>query len=235
MGTFNIKTIQAGGGRSLANVQLFVEPGTWTKPTDVDYIYVEVIGGGGGGGHGSAANPNPAGLQGGCGGFGIGYMDVQNLDPGSVPVTVGNGGVGGGPTVAPPAAAATNGTGSSFGTYLVSTFGTAGASGPGALAPAIGVSGSASGPAMVWNNYDFLNAGAPQYPSGQQGASTNPSYEGAHHGAGVGLGSMNFGLSTSYNLCGLGGAGGAGSDPGPKTAGRNGGAGQVRVWGYSSS
>ena len=42
-----------GGGGAALNYQEFTTNGTWTKPDDVTWVEVEVIGGGGGGGSGS--------------------------------------------------------------------------------------------------------------------------------------------------------------------------------------
>jgi len=228
MGTFNINTIQASGGRSLANVQVFSAPGTWVKPTDVDYIYIEVIGGAGGGGHGSGPNPNPAGQPGGCGGFGLGYMDVQNLDPASVPVTVGVGGVGG----QAPVGGAAAGTSSSFHTYLISTGGGLGSSGPAVYVR--GVGGSASGPAMVWHDP------SPPQPNTARQTQVPHDMKVPYVGDNSGLGSMNFGLGDNKGKAGVGGVGGVGGwQPGPTSpptsmVGTTGGDGLVAVWGYSS-
>ena len=56
----------AGGGAS-PRTQLFVNPGTWTKPSGVDRVEVVVIGGGGGS---PAGNWNPGGNPGGTSSFG---------------------------------------------------------------------------------------------------------------------------------------------------------------------
>jgi hypothetical protein len=78
---------------SLHAIQQFAAGGTWTKPADVNSVYVEVWGGGGGGGT-AAANASRGG--GGSGAFSAGIVSVT----GNVTVTVGgagtaNGGAGG--------------------------------------------------------------------------------------------------------------------------------------------
>lgn len=91
-----------GSGRrvtpSLPNVyeKEFLAPGTWTKPANVSFVEVLLVGGGEGGG---GFHPTPANGSGGSGGgVGIFYVPVS----GPVPVTVGAGGSGGiGTTLVP--------------------------------------------------------------------------------------------------------------------------------------
>jgi hypothetical protein len=105
---------QAGGGGGLQSVQVFTSDGTWTKPSGITKIVVEVVSGGGGGG---AASVNSViGGGGGSGGYGKKLIDVTAIA--SETVTVGAGG-----------AASSGGDGgdggtSSFGAHVsvVSTF-----------------------------------------------------------------------------------------------------------------
>ena len=84
-------------------MQAFTGSGTWTRPSNVRYIKVQIIGGGGGGsGHGES---------GGAGGYSERVLDVTGI--GSVGVTIG-GEVGG----TYYSGAGGNGNGSSFGPYL---------------------------------------------------------------------------------------------------------------------
>ena len=71
------------------SVQVFTTSGTWTKPTDITKIIVEVQGAGGGGGGGGVSK----GDGGGGGGYARKFLDVTNID--TVTVTVGAAGAGG--------------------------------------------------------------------------------------------------------------------------------------------
>jgi len=63
---------------NITSMQVFTSSGTWTRPPDVRYIHVKVVGGGGGGsGHAES---------GGAGGYSERIIDVQPTT--SVPVTV---------------------------------------------------------------------------------------------------------------------------------------------------
>ncbi len=95
-----------GGAPSTENIsgmQVFTSSGTWNKPSGVKYIKVQVVGGGGGAsGHGES---------GGAGGYSEKIINVQSIS--SVSVTVAgevNGTYYRG--------GASNGNGSSFGSYL---------------------------------------------------------------------------------------------------------------------
>ena len=95
--------LSAGNNGNITSMQIFSSTGTWTKPTDVRYIHVQVVGGGGGGsGHGEG---------GGAGGYSEKVIDVQSVS--SVAVTV-SGEVNG----TYYSGAGDNGGTSSFGSYL---------------------------------------------------------------------------------------------------------------------
>ena len=77
-----------------ANFQRFTTTGstqTWTKPTGVTLIYMELIGGGGGGGGGSSDNKSQSG-GGGGGAFQWGIYDAAYI-PATLTVSVGAGAV----------------------------------------------------------------------------------------------------------------------------------------------
>jgi hypothetical protein len=87
----------------VASIQVWTGNGTWTRPTGVRYIKVQVQGGaGGGGGHGEG---------GAAGGYAERFLDVTGIE--SVGITIGGG--GGGTYYS---GAAGNGGGSSFGPYI---------------------------------------------------------------------------------------------------------------------
>ena len=68
----------------LISVQVFTSNGTWTRPTGITRVRVQLVGGGGGGtGHGEA---------GGAGGYSERYLDVTSIS--SVAITIGGGGGG---------------------------------------------------------------------------------------------------------------------------------------------
>ena len=72
-------------------------PHTWTKPANLSYIKVEVIGGGGGGGGAddTASTEGASGGGGGGGGYAMSYFKASEL-PSTCTATVGDGGPGGG-------------------------------------------------------------------------------------------------------------------------------------------
>lgn len=103
-----------GTGR-LLGVQAFSISGTYVKSAGVKKIIVEAVGGGGASGNLSATSSNNCGISaaGSPGAYGKAfyYQDI----PGSVPVTIGSGGVGG----AGPYGSGGDGGQTSFGSLLV--------------------------------------------------------------------------------------------------------------------
>ena len=82
-----ISITSRSGGTSM---QVFTASGTWTQPTGVTQVDVEVVGGGGSGGGTSSGAGNLAGGGGGAGGYARALVSVS----GNVTVTVGTGGAG---------------------------------------------------------------------------------------------------------------------------------------------
>ena len=121
----------AGGG---GNFQVFTSSGTWTKPSGVNFVYVEVIGAGGGGG-GGAGGPNvssPDYRNGGAGGGGGARATkiIRAADLGAtVAVTVGTGGSGGAGGASGSGSGGNTGGLSSFGTHVVAQGGRGGGGG----------------------------------------------------------------------------------------------------------
>ena len=71
----------------LASVQVFTSSGTWTRPTGVTKVIIEVQGGGGGGGIGASADYNMGGAS---GGYCKKFLDVSSISTSTI--TVGSGG-----------------------------------------------------------------------------------------------------------------------------------------------
>ena len=79
----------AGGLGGIASVQTFTSSGTWTKPTGVTKVMVEVQGAGGSG----SGSPNTEDCQGGSGGgYAKKLLDVSSIS--SATITIGTGGAG---------------------------------------------------------------------------------------------------------------------------------------------
>jgi len=81
----------AGGLGGLASVQTFTSSGTWTKPTGVTKVIVEVQGAGGGGSQNSSVNGRC--ISGGGGGYAKKFLDVSSISTSTI--TVGAAGTGG--------------------------------------------------------------------------------------------------------------------------------------------
>jgi hypothetical protein len=101
-----------------ANMQVFDTSGTWTPPSGVTKVYVQVWGSGGGGGGGTALS-GMGGVGGGAGAYGAAFITLSNSN--TVTVTIGAGGAKGNS-----GAAGSNGNSSSFGGYISATGGSGG-------------------------------------------------------------------------------------------------------------
>ncbi|MFT3972182.1 MAG: DUF2793 domain-containing protein [Amaricoccus sp.] len=213
-----------GGGR-LKSVQKFTASGTWTRPSGIRLIVVEVIGGGGGGGGVSGAASSIGAAGGGGGGA---YNSLLIEDPAaSYVVVVGSGGSSGANT------GGTGGTGgsSSFGGSICAADGGDGGVGQTAGTAAgfsAGGAGGAASPTTTpkWGHGAVGQVG--QRISGAVGAS----------GAGAAGPMGGGGVARIASSGGAGGiAPGAGGSGGLSTsatarAGGGGGAGLVVVWEY---
>ncbi|MEK9154790.1 MAG: glycine-rich domain-containing protein [Patescibacteria group bacterium] len=207
--------IGGGGGGSAGNMKLFQASGTWTKPSGVNTVYVQVAGGGGGGG----SYQGGVGSGGGGGGYVEGIIDVSSIS--SVPVTVGTGGAGS----AVWNISGGNGGSSSFGSFVVAT---GGAGGRSYNYPGIG--GSFSGPNAFNGSNGGSGAGGRYYDYFNGRWVNNGNSSGGPSGSGISGGSGGVVGGNRIGGNGSRGSGGGGS-VGPDTGG-NGGSGFVMVREY---
>jgi len=195
-----------GGISPFKNWQIFTSSGTFTVPTGITRLFVEVVGGGGGGAGSGTLSGN---VGGGGGGGGYAARLITGLTPGAeIAVTVGSGGSGGS------GGNGTTGGTSSFGAYLSATGGERGYRGSDYSAGGMGGAGSGG---------DFNAAG-------DCGASVarNCGFGGSgggsvYGGGGIGAAGDSGGTSGQF----YGGGGGGSCSPGGGT--RNGGNGRAGV------
>jgi hypothetical protein len=179
-------------------IQVFTSNGTWTRPSNVDVVWVTMCGGGGGGGSG-------AGYGGGGGGGGnclIHYpVDVSSVS--SVAVTVGSGGAGG-----TNGNSGSNGGDSTFGSFLTAVGGGGGSSGANYNAAGgrgMGTGGNGGNGSMNANGSNSLVGGVGGV--GIAGGGGGGGYGGSKGGDG-GANYNNGGNGIGYGSGGGGGGGG---------------------------
>ena len=190
-------------------VRVYTSSDTWTKPSGLKYVEVEVVGGGSGGG-GSSNNNGGRGAGGGGGGYSRKIVAVASLGA-TETVTVGAAGAAGTST-----GAGSAGGNSIFGAHATANAGSGGAAGD--TSPIAGGSGgtSASGDVNI---------------SGQQGGDAAAAGTTTSSGAGgssvLGLG----GASKAVEGAGIAGSGyGAGGSGGSRsTSSYGGGAGTAGI------
>ncbi|MCX7829280.1 MAG: hypothetical protein N2315_08830 [Thermanaerothrix sp.] len=107
-------------GFKLSQVKKYEANGVWTRPANVQAVYIKAMGGGGGGGGcaGAGSGSYRAGMQGQSGAFVEAFITSP---PNTVNITVGTGGAGGTGT-----SAGANGGDSSFGTLVIAKGGLGG-------------------------------------------------------------------------------------------------------------
>ncbi len=215
----NLKTVTAqslvdiGMTNGVISLQTFFSNGTWTKPTGVKRVVVELVGGGGGGG--AATNDNTIASGGGGAGYTRKIIDVTAIASESVTVgTAGAGGVG--------AAGGTGGT-SSFGAHCSATGGVGGV---------LNGAGFAAGGTATGGDLNI--AGQTSGVAGSPDSTTGFGYTGYGGDCMLGVGARRGnvdGNGVDSDDYGSGGGGGYRSS----TTNRNGGTGGdaiVLVWEY---
>lgn len=196
---------------------------TWTKPANLEYIIVEVVGGGGGGGGTTSSNTGSGG--GGGGGYSRELLAVASLGA-TEAITVGAAGTAG----AGSGGAGGNGGTSSFGTvaFLQATGGTGGATGS---SSSLGGAGGVGSSGTL--NIEGQDGGAGGGNSGAPAISMGGAGGNSHYGGGgastivitnelAGVAGNNYG----------GGGGGSADVNGGDAAGGAGAAGVIIVWEY---
>ena len=196
----------ATGPSMFSNMLVYATPGTfsWTVPTGVTKIMVEVWGGGGGGGNSSATVTGVL-SSGAGGGYGRSIFSVTSST--NYSIVVGAGGTAGGG----------DGATSSFGTLINATGGIGGMSIGTYKIPDGGTSNGIFNVTGGQGNFDSSNTGRGPYGGGSYGS----------HG---GRGGMNSIMSSPGNAPGGGGGGGAGYTSAIYAPGAAGGAGRVVIW-----
>lgn len=199
---------QIGSG----NIEIFTADGTWTAPTNINYVLVTMCGGGGGGGGSNGA------LGGGGGGGGGSIVEqVIKVTPSSTyTVTVGNGGSGG---AAGGDNAGSAGTASTFVTDDHTISASGGSGGAGGSTGTGGAGGT--GNTDLSGGTPTAGASTSYVFAGGAGANQDSDNGGGGGGAmiyGVGAngganGAANNGSNAPANSCG-GGGGGSGSGSG---------------------
>lgn len=195
-----------------SNMQVFSNAGStsWTVPSNVTKVFVQVWGGGGGGGGGSAASIGGSG--GGAGGYGADFLTVT--PSASISVIVGSGG----------SAGSSGGNGTAGGS---SSFGSLSATG-GSAGQSTGQQPVAGGTSSASIN---ISGGTGSAASGFVVVSLGGSGGTAGGGGGSGGGGSSVGSTPGAAGAAPGGGGGGGGNGALSAAsGGAGGTGRVIVW-----
>ncbi len=93
--TLHASATSSGFASGFNSMQQFTSSGTWTKPSGITKIVVEIFGGGGGGGGGRSSGSYPNGANGGgAGGYSMKVIDVSSISTATVTIGAGSSGAG---------------------------------------------------------------------------------------------------------------------------------------------
>jgi len=231
----NLKTTIGGANLSSSSPFVYTSSDTWSKPSGLSYIIVEIVGGGGGGG-GVAGNGSNPGCANGGGGGEYAKKRIDAGDLGSTEtVTVGAGGAGG---TAGNNDGSTGGT-TSFGAH-VTAIGGDGGSGQTAGSAQVGTPGAAAG-GLGGDGGTGADVSVPGNPA-SWGFNTSTTSVAPSRGGGTFLsGGVQSSTAASSDEDGIdgvkngcGGSGARSSSNATDRAGGTGADGVVIVWEYVS-
>lgn len=209
----------------LASVQTFTESGTWTRPSGITKVIVEVIGGGGGGGGSDNTGSGQGGFAGGGGGGGFAKKLVDVSSIASSTITIGAKGTGGA------AGGLNDGTNGGDSSWADGTNTVTGAGGKGGKTAQVAVTARGGGGAGGLGSGGDVNGAGD--PGGFGFGTGGVGFGGVGGGSALGGGAASAENNNDGNDATTPGAGGGGAAEIGAAAGQAGGdgaAGIVIVW-----